>query len=391
MSMKEVIFSMMIEALELNEAAEVSQDRYFRAHNKKARDTGQPGSWMFTHKPSGDVDVNNEKEVHTVHGQKLVKAKKSAQQWAAKNGHKTVYIMESVEQIDELSDKTHIAYINRSAANLDSIQRNIRHDIINTGTQSPEYKDLSRMRRNRKAGIANAVKSLTKEEVELDELAIIKNNRKFSNVKRFDTDKETNAFLEKNPDHGVLHTDDGGTYVAKNKNKGALVKALNSLKKEEVELDESWSKGASSSYRSDAIAAAKQKAKAASLSTAANKLGKDNPQHRELMGDHHKAMAKYVKHSYHSGAYPSMAIAKKDYNSHMDRAKEYNSTVTESYELDEAKTDMYHKHMLKALGKTRLPKDHGYTSAIANNGDFVVHDGGGRVAGRIAKGDHDLK
>jgi hypothetical protein len=62
----------------------------------------------------------------------------------------------------------------------------------------------------------------------------------------------------------------------------------------------------------------------------------------------------------------------------------------ESVDLDEAKTDIYHKHMLKALGKTRLPKDHGYTSSIANNGDFVVRKGG-EVAGRIPKGEHDLK
>jgi len=62
----------------------------------------------------------------------------------------------------------------------------------------------------------------------------------------------------------------------------------------------------------------------------------------------------------------------------------------EEVDLDEAKTDIYHKHMLKALGKTRLPKDHGYTSSIANNGDFVVRKGG-EVAGRIPKGEHNLK
>jgi hypothetical protein len=63
----------------------------------------------------------------------------------------------------------------------------------------------------------------------------------------------------------------------------------------------------------------------------------------------------------------------------------------EEFELDEAKTDIYHKHMLKALGKSRLPKDHQYTSSIANNGDFVVFDGSSRIVGRIKKGEHDLK
>lgn len=65
-------------------------------------------------------------------------------------------------------------------------------------------------------------------------------------------------------------------------------------------------------------------------------------------------------------------------------------SMNEETDLDEAKTDVYHQHMLKALGKTRLPKDHGYTSSIANNGDFVVRKGG-EVAGRIPKGEHNLK
>jgi hypothetical protein len=63
----------------------------------------------------------------------------------------------------------------------------------------------------------------------------------------------------------------------------------------------------------------------------------------------------------------------------------------EEEELSEAKPDIYHKHMLKALGKSRLPKDHSYTSSIANNGDFVVYDGSMRIVGRIPKGEHSLK
>ena len=49
----------------------------------------------------------------------------------------------------------------------------------------------------------------------------------------------------------------------------------------------------------------------------------------------------------------------------------------------------YEALMRKALGVSRLPKDHNYTSSVATNGDFVVHDGGGRVIGRIKKGEHD--
>lgn len=46
--------------------------------------------------------------------------------------------------------------------------------------------------------------------------------------------------------------------------------------------------------------------------------------------------------------------------------------------------------MLKALGKTKLPKDHPYTSAVAKNGDFVVHKSG-NVVGRIPAGEHSIK
>jgi hypothetical protein len=65
-------------------------------------------------------------------------------------------------------------------------------------------------------------------------------------------------------------------------------------------------------------------------------------------------------------------------------------SLNEESDLEEAKTDVYHKHMLKALGKSRLPKDHPYTSSIANNGDFVVRKGS-EIAGRIPKGEHNLK
>jgi hypothetical protein len=72
---------------------------------------------------------------------------------------------ESVEELDELKKSTLGSYVNRAADDISHIQR----DITSSGTQSPDYKNLSRMRKNRKAGIARAVTSLTKEEVELDE------------------------------------------------------------------------------------------------------------------------------------------------------------------------------------------------------------------------------
>lgn len=94
MSMKEVIFSMMIEALEnIDEAVEVSHDRYIRSHGKKASGSG---GWFFTHK-SGEVNnLDDEKEVHFKQG-KFSDAAKSAKKWAKQNGHRTVYVMEEVE------------------------------------------------------------------------------------------------------------------------------------------------------------------------------------------------------------------------------------------------------------------------------------------------------
>ena len=73
--------------------------------------------------------------------------------------------MEEVEELDELKKSTLGSYVKKSADDLTHIQR----DIDSVGVKGPEYKGLSRMRKNRKAGIANAVNRLTKEEAELDE------------------------------------------------------------------------------------------------------------------------------------------------------------------------------------------------------------------------------
>lgn len=62
----------------------------------------------------------------------------------------------------------------------------------------------------------------------------------------------------------------------------------------------------------------------------------------------------------------------------------------ENVDLEEA-SDIYHKHMLKALGKSRLPKNHQYTSEVSKTtGDFIVRDGGSRVVARLKKGEHSL-
>jgi hypothetical protein len=90
-----------IEEADLDEAVEVRHDRYLRSHGKKARDTfGGGGTWAFTHKDRGDVDYKNDKEVYHHRG-KFADAKKAAQQWGKKHGHREVYVMESVESIEE--------------------------------------------------------------------------------------------------------------------------------------------------------------------------------------------------------------------------------------------------------------------------------------------------
>lgn len=73
-----------------------------------------------------------------------------------------------------------------------------------------------------------------------------------------------------------------------------------------------------------------------------------------------------------------------------DRRKEYKAyqkKMRESAELDEgAKEKALKALMTKALGGKRAKP--GYTSAVANNGDFVVKDGGGRVVGRLKSGSY---
>ncbi len=90
------------EEVELDEAVEVRHDRYMRSHGKKA--SGGSGQWMFTHKDRGDVNYNDDKEVHTANG-KFADAKKSAQAWAKKHGHSSVYVMEGVEELEEAPGK----------------------------------------------------------------------------------------------------------------------------------------------------------------------------------------------------------------------------------------------------------------------------------------------
>ena len=152
------------EEADLEEAVEVRHDRYMRSHGKKARDAGHPSTWMFTHKDMGDVDYNDEKQVHTARG-KFADAKKSAQEWAKKHGHRTVYVMESLEQIDELDRKTLHSYLTKSSSDLKAINTARK---ITANDKSPEedvkhHADLTRKAGNRKKGFSRAYDRLAKE------------------------------------------------------------------------------------------------------------------------------------------------------------------------------------------------------------------------------------
>jgi hypothetical protein len=107
----------------------------------------------------------------------------------------------------------------------------------------------------------------------------------------------------------------------------------------------------------------------------------------DKVGDDKQALIQLVKADI---PFVSTSAVTKLISKHGMKGAEINK-LKEEVDLDEAKTDAYHKTMLKALGKSRLPRGHGYTSAVASNGDFVVYDGGKRIVGRLKKGEHSIK
>jgi hypothetical protein len=141
-----------IEQTELDEAVEVRHDRYMRSHGKKA--SGGTGSWMFTHKAMGDVDHRNEKEVYSAPSGKFSDAKKSAQQWAKKHGHSTVYVMESVELDEKL----------KASDDMGDWVKDFQD------SDAPQFKGKSQKKRQQMA-VAAKLAAERNEEVELDEVS----------------------------------------------------------------------------------------------------------------------------------------------------------------------------------------------------------------------------
>jgi hypothetical protein len=238
------------EEVELDEAVEVSHDRYMRSHGKRA--SGGHGMWMFTHKRMGDANVNDPKEVHSASG-KFADAKKSAQQWAKKNGHSTVYVMEEVEQLDELSPNTLHSYIKGASKDLAKRSRMSGYDD-KRGNYADGDKNRKRANK-RMAGIASASgrmadKANQNEEVDLDEvLDTPKAMQSYKNKANRSKDRASNSAIAK-----MLRSKDGPQAADISKETETMDKRKKCLKmadrnaarktramlmkKEEVELDE---------------------------------------------------------------------------------------------------------------------------------------------------------
>ena len=199
MEIKQIIRGLIRESL--NEAVEISHSRYMRSHGKKASGNG---TWMFTTKEMGEP---SDKEMVSVSGT----VSDAGREAAKKLKTNRVYVMEEVE-LDEASLGGGSSSFFGSEMN--RLSKEAKKKASEKKSEPVTSKTLADI---------NA-KLNTKKNESLDEVAIIKNNRKFSNVKWFETDKGANDFLEKNPEYGVLQSDKGGVYVALNKNKGTPVK-----------------------------------------------------------------------------------------------------------------------------------------------------------------------
>lgn len=240
------------------------------------------------------------------------------------------------------------------------------------------------------AGLQNIMKNagfqMAKEHVELDEISkdLAKRYTKAAKMDREFNDDDIDRLSKTGQSTRDMH-------MRNAKRTKGINRAAKRMAKEHVELDEAidpeeYKIGSEKSQFGGYRAVVKHKEKGTSLYTG-------NTSYKTSGAAEGEAEA-YLKGYAQMGDRTATRYAndyKKKNKSEINESASLSLSLIERVELDEAKTDVYHRHMLKALGKSRLPKNHSYTSAIANNGDFVVHDGGGRVVGRIPKDEHDLK
>ena len=139
----------------------IMHNRYERNHGKKARGTG---SWAFTTKLYGSPKEN---EMHFISGQKTLK---DAHAEAAKKlGTKHLYVMEEVEQIDEIGDtergrKVLGSYTSKAARSAAGLMAGAAASGV-SGTPSGHGREMGKQALRRLKGIDKAVKRLTKEDV----------------------------------------------------------------------------------------------------------------------------------------------------------------------------------------------------------------------------------
>jgi hypothetical protein len=155
---------------EAEQVDELSSGTYKRAMDAAVKKAG----WLMPgDKGKGDKAWNRAKKFQKAGMAQIEKEKKMKKEEVEMNNKLLEMALDKLTeeelnaileaaQLDELSKKTLGSYVKKSADNLTDIQR----DITSGGTKDPEYKSFSRMRRNRKAGIKNAVNKLTKEEIE---------------------------------------------------------------------------------------------------------------------------------------------------------------------------------------------------------------------------------
>jgi hypothetical protein len=275
------------EDLGLSERVEVDHSRYMRSHGKKARDPGYAMNWMFTSKEMGkpksdemvtvsgklsaaakeaakklgtnrvyvmeEVELTEKTmidikaEVESLLGKKLDGKMLAKFRTLRKVGYANPYdivnqLKEEVE-LSKVDSDWKWTYIKESldkdyAGMLGKFKKAV--DKAEEAKSRGDKEKMSRYledARNRLFGMKSTDSSKLKNtdhydrynkmkglKESLDEVSIIRDDRKFSNVEWFETDKQANDFLEKNPGYGVLHADKEGIYVAKNTNKGKLVK-----------------------------------------------------------------------------------------------------------------------------------------------------------------------
>jgi len=165
------------EVEDLDEAAvKISHDRYLRSHGKKAGGAAE-GMWVFTHKKSGKINLNDKKHAHIASG-KFADASKAAKKWAMKHGHDVVYVAEDFADDllrDAIFEMAELEGADLTEVNVDALVEEMLEAVKNpyavgmaaaekaTGDTPPLKKSTI------KKGHEIAKKVMAKEEVDLDE------------------------------------------------------------------------------------------------------------------------------------------------------------------------------------------------------------------------------